>query len=113
MSKSITSRSTGGYNASRRYWLTQPGPRAGRTHTHAHAWARKISSFDAIAFVTPEYNGSVPGALKDAINFLYAEWNDKATGFVGYGIQGGIRAVEHLRQILSDLAVIGRRSTVA
>ncbi|GIH20775.1 hypothetical protein Raf01_89470 [Rugosimonospora africana] len=51
--------------------------------------------------------------LKDAIDFLYAEWNDKPAGFVGYGIQGGVRAVEHLRQILSDLAVIGTRSTVA
>jgi NAD(P)H-dependent FMN reductase len=77
-------------------------PRTGRhthTHTHTHAWAQKISSFDAFVFVTPEYNGSIPGALKDAIDFLYAEWNDKAAGFVGYGIQGGVRAVEHLRQI--------------
>jgi NAD(P)H-dependent FMN reductase len=95
--------------------LDEPAPpRAGRyTHTHTHAWARKIGSFDAFVFVTPEYNGSIPGTLKDAIDFLYAEWNDKAAGFVGYGIQGGVRAVEHLRQILSDLAVIGTRSTVA
>jgi NAD(P)H-dependent FMN reductase len=89
-------------------------PRGGQyTHTHTRAWAQKIGSFDAFVFVTPEYNGSIPGALKDAIDFLYAEWNGKAAGFVGYGIQGGIRAVEHLRQVLSDLAVAGIRSTVA
>jgi NAD(P)H-dependent FMN reductase len=95
--------------------LDEPAPhRTGRyTRTHIHAWAQKISSFDAFVFVTPEYNGSIPGVLKDAIDFLYAEWNDKAAGFVGYGIQGGVRAVGHLRQILSDLAVIGTRSTVA
>ena len=62
--------------------------------------AQKISSFDAFVFVTPEYNGSISGAPKDAVDFLYAEWNDKAAGFVGHGIQGGVRAVEHLRQIL-------------
>ena len=42
--------------------------RPGRTHTHA--WAQKISSFDAFVFVTPECNGPIPGALKDAIDFL-------------------------------------------
>jgi NAD(P)H-dependent FMN reductase len=70
-------------------------PRSGQyTHPHTRAWAQKISSFDAF-------------------DFLYAEWNGKAAGFVGYGIQGGIRAVEHLRQVLRDLAVAGIRSTVA
>jgi NAD(P)H-dependent FMN reductase len=89
-------------------------PRGGQySHPHTRAWAQKIGSFDAFVFVTPEYNGSIPGALKDAIDFLYAEWNGKAAGFVGYGIQGGARAVEHLRQVLSDLAVAGIRSTVA
>ncbi|MEU6715446.1 NAD(P)H-dependent oxidoreductase [Nonomuraea sp. NPDC046802] len=89
-------------------------PRAGHySHPHTQAWAQKISAFDAYVFVTPEYNASVPGVLKNAIDFLYAEWNGKAAGFVGYGIQGGTRAVEHLRQVLSDLEVVDVPTTVA
>ncbi|NBE99784.1 NAD(P)H-dependent oxidoreductase [Nonomuraea sp. KC401] len=89
-------------------------PRAGHySHPHTHAWAQKIGAYDAYVFVTPEYNASVPGALKNAIDFLYAEWNGKAAGFVGYGIQGGTRAVEHLRQILGDLEVVDMPTTVA
>lgn len=89
-------------------------PRAGRySHPHTHAWAQKIGAFDAYVFVTPEYNASIPGVLKNAIDFLYAEWNGKAAGFVGYGIQGGTRAVEHLRQVLGDLEVADMPTTVA
>lgn len=95
--------------------LDEPMPPRGGQYSHAHTrtWAQKIGSFDAYVFVTPEYNGSIPGALKNAIDFLYAEWNDKAAGFAGYGINGGARAVEHLRLVLSDLKVTGVRSTVA
>lgn len=89
-------------------------PRGGQyTHAHTHAWAQRIKSFDAYVFVTPEYNGSIPGVLKNAIDFLYAEWNDKVAGFVGYGIQGGSRAVDDLRRIVSDLNVTGVHPTAA
>ncbi|MFI0421773.1 NADPH-dependent FMN reductase [Spongiactinospora sp. 9N601] len=74
-------------------------------HEHTKRWSAKIDAFDAFVFVTPEYNHSVPGALKNALDFLYAEWNDKAAGFVGYGIDGAARAVEHLRQILAQVGV--------
>lgn len=88
-------------------------PRGGRySRPHTRTWAEKVGSFDAYVFVTPEYNGSISGALKNAIDFLYAEWNDKAAGFVGYGINGGTRAVEHLRLVLSDLKVTGVHSGV-
>jgi NAD(P)H-dependent FMN reductase len=80
---------------------------------HTHAWARKIASFDGYVFVTPEYNHSTTGALKNAIDFLYAEWNNKAAGFVGYGSVGGTRAVEHLRLIMSELQVATVRVQVA
>lgn len=80
---------------------------------HTKAWAAKIATFDAFVFVTPEYNHSVPGALKNAIDFLYREWNDKAAGFVGYGGAGGTRAVEHLRQILGEIKIAPVRSQVA
>jgi NAD(P)H-dependent FMN reductase len=53
-------------------------------------------------FVTPEYNRSIPAALKNAIDYLYAEWHNKAAGFVSYGLHGGIRAVEQLRQTMGE-----------
>ncbi|NUT46031.1 MAG: NAD(P)H-dependent oxidoreductase [Saccharothrix sp.] len=64
---------------------------------HTRAWAAAIASFDGFVVVTPEYNHSAPGALKNAMDFLRAEWRDKAIGFVSYGGVGGARAVEQLR----------------
>ncbi|MFD9665059.1 NADPH-dependent FMN reductase [Rhodococcus sp. NPDC059968] len=83
------------------------------THDHTKAWAAKIASFDGFIFVTPEYNHSIPGALKNAVDFVYGEWNDKAAGFVGYGSAGGTRAVEHLRQVMAEVKVAGVRTAVA
>jgi len=80
---------------------------------HTKAWAAKIATFDAFVFVTPEYNHSTSGALKNAIDFLYREWNDKAAGFVGYGGAGGTRAVEHLRLVMGELKVADVRAQVA
>jgi NAD(P)H-dependent FMN reductase len=80
---------------------------------HTKAWSKKIASFDAFVFVTPEYNHSTSGALKNAIDFLYREWNNKAAGFVSYGGAGGMRAVEHLRLIMGELQVADVRAQVA
>src|SRR6476659_7505887 len=80
---------------------------------HTKAWAAKIGSFDAHVFVTPEYNHGISGALKNAIDFLYAEWNNKAAGFVSYGSVGGARAVEHLRLVMGELQVADVRAQVA
>jgi NAD(P)H-dependent FMN reductase len=80
---------------------------------HTRAWADKIAKFDGYVFVTPEYNHSTSGALKNAIDFLYGEWNNKAAGFVSYGSTGGTRAVEHLRLIMAELQVATVRSQVA
>lgn len=82
-------------------------------HDHTRAWSEKIASFDGYVFVTPEYNHSTSGALKNAIDFLYNEWNDKAAGFVSYGSAGGTRAVEHLRLIMGELQVADVRAQVA
>lgn len=82
-------------------------------HQHTQAWSARIASFDGYVFVVPEYNHSIPGSLKNAIDFLYAEWHDKAAGLVGYGLQGGVRATEHLRLILGELKVADVRSVVA
>ena len=95
--------------------LDEPIPAsAGRySKDHTKAWAAKIASFDGFVFVTPEYNHSTSGALKNAIDFLYAEWNNKAAGFVSYGSAGGVRAVEHLRLVMAELQVATVRAQVA
>src|SRR5579863_4230713 len=80
---------------------------------HTKAWADKIASFDGFVIVTPEYNHSTSGVLKNAIDYLYAEWNNKAAGFVSYGAAGGTRAVEHLRLVCAELQVATVRSQVA
>ncbi len=82
------------------------------TQEHTRAWAAAIARFDGFVFVTPEYNHSTSGALKNAIDFLYAEWNNKACGFVSYGVDGGLRAVEHLRLIAAELKLADVRSQV-
>src|SRR5204863_6133130 len=83
------------------------------SHPHTKAWAAKIAGFDAFVFVTPEYNHSTSGALKNAIDFLFREWNDKAAGFVGYGGGGGTRAVENLRLVMGEIKIAPVRAQVA
>lgn len=79
---------------------------------HTKQWAAKISSFDGFVIVTPEYNHSTSGVLKNAIDYLFAEWNNKAVGFVSYGSVGGARAVEHLRLIAGELKMADVRQQV-
>lgn len=79
---------------------------------HTKKWAAKVASFDGYVFVTPEYNHGPPGALKNAIDYLYAEWNNKAAGFVGYGSAGGVRAVEQLRLVMAEVQVATVRNQV-
>ncbi len=80
---------------------------------HTKRWAAKIASFDGYVFVTPEYNHGIPGALKNALDYLFAEWNNKAAGFVGYGGVGGARAVESLRLVMGELMIADVRAQVA
>ena len=80
---------------------------------HTKAWSAKIDSFDGYIFVTAEYNHGIPGALKNGIDYLYKEWNNKAAGFVGYGSAGGVRAVEQLRLVMAELQVADVRAQVA
>jgi NAD(P)H-dependent FMN reductase len=94
--------------------LDEPAPPAMGRYARAHTrdWAARIASFDAYVLVTPEYNRSVPGSLKNAIDFLFAEWHNKAAGFVSYGSTGGVRAVEHLRLVMGELQVADVRTQV-
>lgn len=94
--------------------LDEPMPPAMGQYSqdHTKAWAEKIASYDGFIFVTPEYNHSVPAALKNAVDFLYAEWNNKAIGFVSYGSAGGTRSVEAWRLIAAELQMADVRAQV-
>ncbi len=88
-------------------------PSAGKySKPHTKAWAAKIASFDAFLVIAPEYDHGIPAALKNAIDYLYAEWNNKAAGFVSYGSAGGARSVEHLRGVFAEVQVATVRAQV-
>lgn len=95
--------------------LDEPFPPASgrRERLHTLRWAAAIEVFDAFVFVTPEYNHSISAALKNAVDYLHQEWVDKAVAFVSYGADGGVRAVEHLRQIAGELQLADIRRSVS
>jgi NAD(P)H-dependent FMN reductase len=95
--------------------LDEPMPPTFGKYTKPHTlrWAAKIDALDGFVFVTPEYNHAPTGALKNAIDYLYREWTNKAAGFVGYGSAGGVRAVEQLRLIMAEVQVATVRAQVA
>ncbi|WP_406036041.1 NAD(P)H-dependent oxidoreductase [Nocardioides sp. NBC_00163] len=78
------------------------GPSANQ---HTRDWAARIAPFDGFVIVTPEYNGGMPGVLKNAIDHACAEWTNKAVGFVSYGVSGGARAVAQLRTVCGTLGM--------
>jgi NAD(P)H-dependent FMN reductase len=82
------------------------------SHDHTRSWSSSIASFDGYVFVTPEYNHGTSAALKNAIDFLYHEWCDKAAGFIGYGYTMGARAIESLRLVMAALQVATVRPQV-
>lgn len=75
-------------------------------------WARKIAEADGFIIVTPEYNHGYPPSLKNNIDYLYKEWNNKPLCFVAYGSTGGARAVEQLRQVTVELQMASIRNSV-
>lgn len=94
--------------------LDEPQPASTGQYTQAHTrkWSEKIISFDGFVFVTPEYNHAPPAALKNAIDYLFHEWNNKSAGFVGYGTMGAVRAVEELRILMGALMIADVRAQV-
>ncbi len=73
---------------------------------HALAWQKKLATFDGFIFVTAEYNRSIPGALKNALDQAYKEWVRKPAAILAYGSVGGTRAAEHLRTIAVELQMV-------
>lgn len=78
----------------------------------AVAWQKKIADYDGYIFIVAEYNHSITGVLKNALDQAYVEWNRKAFGVVGYGGVGAARAVEHLRNIGVELQMVSTRTGV-
>jgi NAD(P)H-dependent FMN reductase len=95
--------------------LDEPLPPSMGQYQNAHTqqWAAIIDAYDGFIMVTPEYNHSTSGVLKNAIDYLFAEWNNKAVGFVSYGAVGGARAAEHLRLVAAELKMADVRTQVA
>ena len=72
-------------------------------HSHTRAWSAEVASHDAFIFVTPEYNGGYPASIKNAIDYLFFEWNGKPATVVSYGGHGGSRSSAQLRQVLQSV----------
>lgn len=86
-------------------WVPSQSPQA-------VAWQKKVAQFDGYIFVTAEYNHSITGALKNALDQAYVEWAHKPMGAVGYGGVGAARAIEHLRLIAIELQMVPVRNAV-
>lgn len=76
-------------------------------------WGQAIDSYDGFIFVTPEYNHSIPGAFKNAFDSLAPEWMGKTVGFVSYGADNGVRAVEHWRTVVANFSMHAVRQQVS
>ncbi|WP_041631080.1 NADPH-dependent FMN reductase [Corynebacterium terpenotabidum] len=69
------------------------------------AWSEKVGSFDGFLFLTGEYNGSVPGVMKNAVDALFAEWTEKPVGFIGWGSTGASSALDHWHTVVTFLGM--------
>ncbi len=80
---------------------------------HTKDWSKKVEEADGFIFVTPEYNHSFSPILKNAIDYLFLEWNYKPLTFVSYGsLAGGSRAVEHLRAVAAEIKMYDLREQI-
>ena len=86
-------------------WVPSQDPRAVK-------WQQKLAEFDGYVFLTSEYNHSVSGSLKNALDQAYKEWNRKPAAAMGYGGVGAARAIEHLRGIAVELQMVPLRNAV-
>ncbi|HEU4325066.1 MAG TPA: NAD(P)H-dependent oxidoreductase [Roseiflexaceae bacterium] len=82
------------------------------TNEVAVRWQQTVAQFDGYIFVTAEYNRSITGVLKNALDYAYPEWNRKPAAFVGYGSVGAARAIEQLRLICIELQMAPTRTGV-
>lgn len=92
--------------------LSPSNPDFVHEHPETAAWAERVGKADGYVFLTPEYNHSTSAVLKNAIDWVSGEWAHKPVAFVSWGVDSGVRAVEHLRQITLQLRLTPlRRAT--
>ncbi|HXH27134.1 MAG TPA: NAD(P)H-dependent oxidoreductase [Candidatus Acidoferrum sp.] len=82
------------------------------TQEHTKKWSELINAADGFVFIVPEYNYSFSPVLKNAIDFLWHEWNDKPVSYLGYGVVGGARAIEQLRSVAAATKMFDLREDV-
>jgi NAD(P)H-dependent FMN reductase len=83
------------------------------TNEAAANWAKKIGEADAYIIATPEYNHGYPAVLKNALDYVYSEWNNKPVAFMSWGgVSAGTRAVQQLRQVVIELQMVPIRNGV-
>jgi NAD(P)H-dependent FMN reductase len=95
-------------------FLDEPNPPSMGKYDRPHTkiWSSKIRSFDGYVFVTAEYNKSFPAAVKNSIDLLFQEWNNKACAFVGYGTTGASGAIAALRVVTAEVGMASVRNQV-
>lgn len=95
------------------FFNSPKSPASGDIAPEAREWSKKVASADGYVFVTPEYNRGYTGVLKNALDHLWYEWNNKPLGLVGYGgAAGGARAIQQLRQVATELQMVPIRTEV-
>ncbi|QYT06117.1 NADPH-dependent FMN reductase Lot6 [Trichoderma simmonsii] len=82
-------------------------------YEYTRAWSALVRKYDGFIFVTPQYNWSIPASLKNALDYIFHEWNGKPAAIVTYGFRGGVKAEPHLREILTGLRMVTVEPTVA
>jgi len=95
--------------------LDEPAPASLKKYSQEHTkrWSKIVDEADGFLFLVPEYNHGISGALKNAIDYLFYEWNYKPAAFASYGsIAGGARAVEQLREVCGELKMYDLRESV-
>ncbi|KAM0249352.1 hypothetical protein ACHAQJ_009113 [Trichoderma viride] len=82
-------------------------------YEYTRVWSALVRKYDGFIFVTPQYNWSIPSSLKNALDYIFHEWNAKPAAIVTYGFRGGVKAEPHLREVLNGLRMTVVEKTVA
>jgi NAD(P)H-dependent FMN reductase len=80
-----------------------PAQGAAPVNAHTRAWAKRVAGLDAVVIVTPEYNAGYPAVLKNALDYLFTQWNAKPVAVVAYGWHHGRRVAAALSPVLANL----------
>ncbi|MDG2534678.1 NAD(P)H-dependent oxidoreductase [Sphingomonas sp. HITSZ_GF] len=94
------------------YHFAKPPAAGGYTDAKQIAWGEKVASADGYILICPEYNHGIPAVLKNALDFVYAEWNRKPAAMLGYGGNGAARSIEQLTMVARELQMAPLEASV-